>query len=106
MVRATQHTSALIFDGLEELSADRVYELWCIDGSGARPASLLDAFTDGPTWRVLDGEKAPDDVIGVTIEPKGGSMHPPPISSSSSKAPSCSLTAASGVTTYPNLPET
>ncbi|WP_010203621.1 anti-sigma factor [Salinibacterium sp. PAMC 21357] len=69
-------SSVVIVDGLEALSADQVYELWYIDESGARPAGLMDAAEDGPTWRVLDGDMAVGDVIGVTIEPKGGSDAP------------------------------
>ncbi|MBH0129771.1 anti-sigma factor domain-containing protein [Salinibacterium sp. NK8237] len=68
--------SAVIVDGLEALPADQVYELWYIDEAGARPAGLMDAADDGPTWRVLDGEMGVGDVVGVTIEPKGGSDAP------------------------------
>ncbi|MGV8857864.1 anti-sigma factor [Rhodoglobus sp.] len=69
-------SSAVIVDGLETLPADQVYELWYIDSVGARPAGLMDAAESGTTWRVLDGEMAPGDVVGVTIEPKGGSDAP------------------------------
>ncbi|WP_339619336.1 anti-sigma factor domain-containing protein [uncultured Salinibacterium sp.] len=69
-------SSAVIVDGLEALPADQVYELWYIDESGARPAGLMNAAEDGPTWRVLDGEMAAGDLVGVTIEPKGGSDAP------------------------------
>ena len=69
-------SSAVIVDGLEALPADQVYELWYIDETGARPAGLMNAADDGPTWRVLDGDMAIGDVVGVTIEPKGGSDAP------------------------------
>ncbi|WP_341952743.1 anti-sigma factor [Salinibacterium sp. TMP30] len=69
-------SSVVIFDGLEQLSADQVYALWYIDSAGARPAGLMNASEDGTTWRVLEGEMAPGDVVGVTIEPKGGSDAP------------------------------
>jgi len=69
-------SSVVIFDGLEQLSGDRVYELWYIDSAGARPAGLMNASEDGTTWRVLQGEMALGDVVGVTIEPKGGSDAP------------------------------
>ncbi|MBH0008603.1 anti-sigma factor domain-containing protein [Salinibacterium sp. SWN1162] len=69
-------SSAVIVDGLEALPADQVYELWYIDEAGARPAGLMNAADDGPTWRVLDGDMAIGDVVGVTIEPKGGSDAP------------------------------
>ncbi|MGV8912656.1 MAG: anti-sigma factor [Rhodoglobus sp.] len=69
-------SSAVIVDGLEALPADQVYELWYIDSAGARPAGLMNAADNGTTWRVLDGEMAAGDVVGVTIEPKGGSDAP------------------------------
>ncbi|EAR24958.1 membrane protein [marine actinobacterium PHSC20C1] len=69
-------SSAVIVDGLEPLPDNQVYELWYIDSAGARPAGLMDASTDGTTWRVLDGKMAAGDVVGVTIEPKGGSDAP------------------------------
>lgn len=69
-------SSAVIVDGLEPLSDNQVYELWYIDSAGARPAGLMDAAESGTTWRVLEGEMAAGDVVGVTIEPKGGSDAP------------------------------
>lgn len=69
-------SSAVIVDGLEPLPAGQVYELWYIDESGARPAGLMDAAEDGPTWRVLDGSMGVGDVVGITIEPEGGSDAP------------------------------
>jgi anti-sigma-K factor RskA len=68
--------SAVIVDGLEVLPADQVYELWYMGTAGARSAGLMDASESGTTWRALDGNMAPGDVVGVTIEPKGGSDAP------------------------------
>ncbi len=67
--------SALIMDGLEPLPAHQVYELWYIGETGARPAGTFSA-SDGRTWRVLDGEMGAGDVVGVTVEPRGGSETP------------------------------
>lgn len=67
--------SALIMDGLEPLPPHQVYELWYINESGARPAGTFTA-SDGRTWRVLDGEMGAGDVVGVTVEPRGGSDIP------------------------------
>lgn len=69
-------TSALIVDGLDTLPADRVYELWYIDDAGARPAGTFTVGESGSTWRVLDGAMGADDVVGVTVEPAGGSKTP------------------------------
>ena len=68
--------SVVIVDGLEQLPAHQVYELWYIDSAGARPAGLMYASENGTTWRVLEGEMAPGDGVGVTIEPEGGSDTP------------------------------
>ncbi len=67
--------SALIMDGLEPLPPHQVYELWYINESGARPAGTFTA-SDGRTWRVLEGEMGAGDVVGVTVEPRGGSDAP------------------------------
>ena len=67
--------SALITDGLGPLPAGKVYELWYIGESGPRPAGTFTAG-DGRTWRVLDGQMRPGDVVGVTVEPRGGSDAP------------------------------
>lgn len=68
-------SSALIVDGLEPLPGHQVYELWYIGADGARPAGTFSA--DGsPTSRVLEGDMRDGDVIGVTVEPRGGSEQP------------------------------
>ncbi|MDH6180051.1 anti-sigma-K factor RskA [Microbacteriaceae bacterium SG_E_30_P1] len=67
--------SALITDGLEALPASQVYELWYIGESGPRSAGTFTA--DGSRiWRVLEGEMRSGDVVGVTVEPRGGSEQP------------------------------
>jgi len=74
-------SSALIMAGLKPLAADRVYQLWYIDSSGARPAGTFTVGSSGSTWRVLDGKMDDGDSVGVTIEPAGGSKVPttPPL---------------------------
>ncbi|MEP6482127.1 MAG: anti-sigma factor, partial [Rhodoglobus sp.] len=69
-------SAALIVDGLAELPADKVYELWYIDGSGARGAGTFTVGSAGSTWRVLDGTMRAGDTVGVTVEPAGGSKAP------------------------------
>lgn len=69
-------SSALIVDGLKPLPSDRVYELWYIDSTGARPAGMFTVSSAGSTWRVLEGKMAHGDTVGVTIEPAGGSTKP------------------------------
>lgn len=69
--------SAVIVDGLEELPSDKTYELWYIGADGViTAAGLMDVANTDSTWRVLDGQMAAGDTVGVTIEPKGGSEQP------------------------------
>lgn len=67
--------SALIMDGLQPLPAHQVYELWYIGADGARSAGTFTADA-AHTWRVLEGQMHSGDVVGVTIEPRGGSPEP------------------------------
>lgn len=69
-------SSALVVEGLDPLPATHVYELWYIDGSGARPAGTFTVDSSGNTWRVLEGTMAEGDTVGVTVEPRGGSPKP------------------------------
>ena len=70
------HKSALIVDGLEAAPSGKTYQLWYIDDAGARPAGILSASDSGSMWRVLDGDMASGDAVGVTVEPAGGSTVP------------------------------
>ena len=53
-----------------------MYELWYIGESGARPAGTFSVSESGATWRVLDGDMVAGDMVGVTVEPRGGSEQP------------------------------
>ena len=69
-------SSAVMVDGLPALEAGKVYELWYIDDGGARAAGTFTVGDSGSTWRVLDGEMRAGDLVGVTVEPAGGSEQP------------------------------
>ncbi|MDJ0335997.1 anti-sigma factor [Salinibacterium sp. G-O1] len=69
-------SAAFMVSGLEELPSDRVYELWYIGSDGPRAAGTFTIDDEGNAWRVLDGEMKGGDVVGVTIEPSGGSKTP------------------------------
>lgn len=69
-------SSVLVVDGLEPLPIDRVYELWYIDDAGPRSAGTFTMPASGEAWRVLEGELRAGDVVGVTVEPRGGSEAP------------------------------
>ncbi|HEX6955156.1 MAG TPA: anti-sigma factor [Agromyces sp.] len=71
--------SAILAEGLPEVGDDETYELWYIDASGeelaATPAGLFDP-DGGAAYVVLDGEFEPGLLIGITVEPAGGSDAP------------------------------
>lgn len=66
-------SAAVESDGMPELADDLVYQLWMIRDGGAIPAGLMDADQD---FAVMDGELHDGDVIGITVEPAGGSESP------------------------------
>ena len=68
--------SAIIVSGLKSLPGGKTYEAWYIDSKGTpTPAGLFEQ-SGTRTWRVLDGTMAAGDVVGVTVEPDGGSKKP------------------------------
>ncbi|SEA60158.1 anti-sigma factor [Leifsonia sp. 21MFCrub1.1] len=73
--------SALVANGLPALPGDKTYELWYLRDGKAIPAGTMTPAESGSTWRVLTGEMAAGDAVGVTVEPSGGSDKPttPPI---------------------------
>ena len=54
---------------------DRVYQLWYIDADGATSAGTF-APASGDAYVVLDGAFEPGLVVGITVEPEGGSEAP------------------------------
>ena len=68
--------SALFVDGLPKLTESQSYQLWYIGASGPVSAGLLEQDASGPSWRVLDGQMSAGDLVGVTVEPAGGSKQP------------------------------
>ena len=68
--------SALIANDLSALPSEEIYQLWYIDSAGARSAGTFTVDGEKPTWRVLDGTLAMGDTVGVTVEPRGGSLQP------------------------------
>lgn len=68
--------SALVADQLPPLPDDKTYELWYIRDGKAIPAGTMTPSGSGSTWRVLTGDMAAGDTVGVTVEPSGGSDRP------------------------------
>ena len=67
--------SAVQAAGLPDVGDDRTYELWYIDADRAMPAGTFDPAR-GEAYVVLDGEFEPGLLVGVTVEPAGGSEEP------------------------------
>lgn len=68
--------SVMVFDGLEQLSAEEAYALWYITDGEATPAGLFSVDAEGTVVQVLDGEFVAGTVVGVTVEPASGSPAP------------------------------
>ena len=69
-------SAALIANDLPTLPDDKVYELWYINESGARPAGIFTVDESGTVEQVLEGDMQAGDMVGVTVEPAGGSEVP------------------------------
>jgi anti-sigma-K factor RskA len=54
----------------------KVYQLWVINGSGARSVGLLPSSSTGVTSPVLAADVQPGDRLGITVEPAGGTAQP------------------------------
>lgn len=70
----TDERAVLVADGLRELDADQVYQLWALDPEGsAAPAGFV------PTSGVVDVARdvyRAGDALALTVEPAGGSRAP------------------------------
>lgn len=64
--------SVLVIDGLAPVAADRTYELWLVDDSGAVPAGLFKPDTDGRAMVLVEGDVRPGILLALTEEPTGG----------------------------------
>jgi anti-sigma-K factor RskA len=62
--------------GLPALPSSEVYQLWLIGKVHTRSAGLLSEASDGKTSPVLASGLQTHDVVGVTVEPAGGTSSP------------------------------
>lgn len=67
--------SAVVLDGVPALPSSKTYQLWYINGSKVSSAGFVSATTNNVS-QVLQGDMAPGDTIGITVEPSGGSKQP------------------------------
>ena len=77
-VVASRRVGKIVFTsaGLRVLPSSRVYELWFLGPTGARPAGLVPTATSGTTAPLLASGLATGDRVGVTVEPAGGTKTP------------------------------
>lgn len=68
--------SAVLAENLPELPDGKVYEAWYIDAKGPVAAGTFSAADSGTSWHVLEGSMTEGDIVGVTVEPAGGSQQP------------------------------
>lgn len=70
-----ESVAGVVTIGMPVPAAGHVYELWLGDSSGTmKPAGLV--ASDGTTWNELAGGIGSSTVLGVTVEPAGGSATP------------------------------
>lgn len=70
-----QDAAMLMVHGMDDAPSGRVYQLWFMDESGARPAGFLpDADGDMAMYAAHGVGDAAG--LGMTLEPAGGSEHP------------------------------
>ncbi len=68
--------SAMVFEGLPELTDEQAYALWYITDGEPTPAGLFSVGEDGTVVQVLDGTFEAGTVVGVSVEPSSGSPAP------------------------------
>jgi anti-sigma-K factor RskA len=62
--------------GLRALPSSRCYQLWLMRPGGDKAAGMLPDPRNGMTGPVIASGLSPDDRLGLTVEPAGGSPHP------------------------------
>lgn len=71
-----QGVAALVSDSLPAVGTDQTYEMWLIGAGGPVPAGLFVPDEEGRVVAFLEGDPVPGLVVGVTVEPSGGSPSP------------------------------
>lgn len=70
-------SSAVFVKDVPTLTDNKDYQLWYINKDGsARSAGILSKNSIQHGWQVLSGKLDEGDVVGVTVEPQGGSQQP------------------------------
>ena len=74
--RASDGAMALIAESLEPAADGRTYQAWLIGDAGPVSAGVFVPDQDGTARLILDVAFEPGSLIGVTLEPAGGSSQP------------------------------
>lgn len=70
------HMAVFIAHGLRALPHAMTYELWLMGPRGERPAGMLSVHRKDMAGPTLITKMASGDMVGLTVEPASGSMHP------------------------------
>ena len=73
---AGQGKLVVVTSGLPALPASKVYELWLLGTSVAKPSGLLSGPQNGQTDPVLADGLVAGYKLGITVEPAGGTLKP------------------------------
>ncbi|HUZ52251.1 MAG TPA: anti-sigma factor [Streptosporangiaceae bacterium] len=71
-----EHMGVFIAHGLPALPRARSYEVWLMGPHGEQSAGLLTVRAKGMAGPVVLGPMSPGDMVGLTVEPAGGSLRP------------------------------
>jgi anti-sigma-K factor RskA len=72
----SEHMGVFTAHHLKALPGSESYELWLMGPTGTRPAGMVKTEPDGMADPAVISGMRPGDMIGLTIEPAGGSQHP------------------------------
>lgn len=70
------HAIVFTAHGMRQLPAAKGYELWLMGPAGTRPAGMLAAPAGGMAGPAVVSGLTPGDMVGLTVEPAGGSQRP------------------------------
>ncbi len=73
---AARGEAVFVAEGLADVPSGRTYQLWLIDESGPESAGLFTPSANGRVVQLLTGNVSDSAVVGVTVEPEGGSPEP------------------------------
>ena len=76
IVAPGQGKLVVVTSGLPALPASKVYELWLLGPSVAKPSGLLSGPRNGQTEPVVTAGFVAGDKLGITVEPAGGTLKP------------------------------